>query len=505
MVEIARVSSRRAALLAPLGVAVAVGALLFWSSAASLRPAFPVRVRPALLVEPARAPDQAPGGALATPTVRAPGWLEADPYIVACTALADGIVDEILVLEGERVEAGQVVARLVAADAELAFARAQAQLAGAEATLLAAGARLRAAQSDWENPTERERAVDATAAELAEIDAELAQLPALILRDESTLVRLEEELARMRDAHGRGAVTDLELIIQEKQTVAQGASLDALKKREAILVAKQRRLTAEKAAADRNAVLRIEERLALDSAVAEQARAGAELQRASVEHATAQLRLDRMTIRAPISGLVQRRLKIPGDKVMLAMDSEHSAHLLHLFDPANIQVRVDVPLADVAHVRVGQAAEVVVDVLPETPFRSVVTRITHEADLQKNTLEVKVAITDPSPMLKPEMLTRVTFVGTDTARPARPDREDASLRVPVEAIVGAGDDRRVWAVRDRRDRAGVARSVPVTVVKNDGTHAVVRGALVQGELLVVGSMPTRPGQRVRVEAIGGDA
>jgi HlyD family secretion protein len=34
--------------------------------------------------------------------VQAPGWVEADPFSTAASALADGIVEEMLVLEGEQ-------------------------------------------------------------------------------------------------------------------------------------------------------------------------------------------------------------------------------------------------------------------------------------------------------------------------------------------------------------------------------------------------------------------
>ena len=87
-----------------------------------------------------------------------------------------------------------------------------------------------------------------------------------------------------------------------------------------------------------------------------------------------------------MAGNVLRRLKGPGDKVMLGMDDPHSSHVVHLYDPGALQVRVDVPLADAAQVGVGQACEVVVDILPDEIFAGEVTRVTHEADLQKEHL-----------------------------------------------------------------------------------------------------------------------
>ena len=115
--------------LAP-AVVVGLGGLLLASGWESLRPATPVQVVPVVFAgatetqpldlprQPAGQPDQpaSPSGLAA----QAAGWLEADPYLVACTALADGIVAEIAALEGDRVEAGQVVARLIDDDARQA-------------------------------------------------------------------------------------------------------------------------------------------------------------------------------------------------------------------------------------------------------------------------------------------------------------------------------------------------------------------------------------------------
>ena len=140
-------------------VGLAVGVLLLVSAGRSLWPAKSVRVEPVVFGATSQ-PDDNEGGARAPGrSVQAPGWLEADPFYVACTSLADGVVDEMLVLEGDYVEEGQVVARLVDDDASLALARAEADLAVGRARLDVAGAELAAAETDWEHPVERERAV----------------------------------------------------------------------------------------------------------------------------------------------------------------------------------------------------------------------------------------------------------------------------------------------------------------------------------------------------------
>jgi len=478
-------------IIIPSAVGLAAAAVIVVSARQALRPAVPVTVRPAWLA-------QSPGAT----TVQAPGWLEADPFYIACSALADGVVEQVLVLEGEPVEAGQVVARLVAADAELALAGAEADVATAQADLAVAEADQRAARTNWEQPVQRERAVGVWRAAHAETVAELDQLPALIAVEQAVHDRLVEELARARTALDRGGATDIEVIILDRQVAAQAATVESIQRREAMLAARRDRLAAEVRAAERDFELRVEERRALDAAEARVMRARAEVARATARRDEASLRLERMTIRAPITGLVQRRLKVPGDKIMLGMDDPRSAQLALLYDPAKLQVRVDVPLADAAGVTVGQGCEVVVDILPDRAFDGVVTRITHEAVLQKNTLQVKVRVLDPSPLLKPEMLTRVRFLD-DVESPGEPGASanpapgSGGLIVPVECL--DIDGRRVWAIRDRRGRQGRAVPVPVTIDGRRADWALVRGDLRPGELLAVTGEPLRAGQPVRME------
>lgn len=490
-------------ILVPAFVLVAVGGLLIASAGSALRPAAPVRVHAVVFDRTQAAPESAPGedrDAAPTRAVQAPGWLEAEPFRIACAALADGVVDEMLVLEGERVEAGDIVARLVATDAELAARRAEAELAAAEAELALASAALDAAQADWEHPVERERSVAVALAALAETEAELAQLPSLIEAEVASLDSRREELTRSRTALASGAATDIEIIVLEKQVEAQAAAIDALRRREAILQARRARLDAELTAARRAAELRIEERRALDQAAATVAAAEAALAQARAQRDEARLRLERMTIRAPISGYVQRRLKAPGDKVMMGMDDPHSAHLVHLYDPSRLQARVDVPLADASHVAVGQHCEVVVEVLPDRTFAGEVTRITHEADLQKNTLQVKVRIIDPSPMLRPEMLTRVKFLPREPAPANGQTANRQSILVPKQALARPSDHRQqlVYAIRERRADRGVARAVPVSVLSVDSGWARVRAELHPGDLVALDPASLDNGDHVRV-------
>ena len=349
------------------------------------------------------------------------------------------------------------------------------------------------------------------AAALAESEAELARLPSRIDSAVATLARLDEELERIEASTAMGATNEFEVIVARQRAAAQRADVAALRAQDRVLSARVERLRAELRAAERDLDLRIEDQRRLNAATAALRRADAEAARARVDRDEAALELERMVIRAPSAGAVQRRMKVPGDKVVRMMDDPHSAHLVHLYDPSRLQVRVDVPLADAARVSVGQICDIVVEVLPDRTFRGEVLRITREADLQKNTLQVKVGVLDPDPILRPEMLTRVRFL-SEASRPGPeaggvPGSAEALVRIPAAALDERGATPRVWMVTARERSRGVLASRQVRVVTRSDAWITVAGDVAPGALLALDMAAPRDGEHVVIRSLeqAGDA
>ncbi len=502
-------STRRLAAVVSLGVALATLALLLWSAWPAIRPAREVSVAQAVMDRAPSGVQERPEAPRVVPSVQAPGWLEAEPFGVGAAALADGVIESIHVLEGDFVERGEIVAELVREDSELRLRRAEAGVLIAQAEVDRLSAEQRAAERAFDDPVELERAVESGRAALAEAEAELRRLPSLVEAARATRTELDEVAERVRRSAERGASNEIELIVAEQRATAQRAEVESIEARRPVLEARAERLRAELRAAKRDLELRIEDRRRLDTARAALARGEAELERARAARDAATLELERMTIRAPISGYVQRRYKIPGDKVIQMMDDPESAHIVHLYDPSRLQVRVDVPLADASHIFSGQACEVVVDVLPDRAFRGEILRITHQADLQKNTLQAKVRVIDPDPILRPEMLTRVKFLPPSGSPGSTPSGlgDGSRVRVPARAISEAAGTTRVWLVTQRRSDRGVLASRPVSVVDREGEWVTVEGDLRPGSLLAVGIEEPKEGERVIVRraAVDGGA
>lgn len=430
-------------------------------------------------------------------TVQAAGWVEADPYTSYVPALADGVVREVLVLEGESVKQGQIVVRLVDDDAKLAVEVAEAKVKELEAVLTSSEADLTAAEADWNNPVERQRAIDVGTAELAESRALRKQVIAEILMEESRLEHVKSDYDRAVPLHGSTAISESELVRLRSQFSAQKAKLDSMRARHGSIKARIAGHEAELTAAKQHMKLRIKERQELDHARAQVFKSQAALKHAKTSLSQASLRLRRMEVRSPVTGVVMRRLTEPGSKLVMEADDEHSIQVLSVYDPDRLQVRVDVPLADAGKIGVGQPVEITVEVLPDRVFSGTVTRVLHEADIQKNTLEAKVSIAKPDPKLRPEMLARVRFLANVKSDP---DEVHQSIFAPQRGVHGNGKDAYTMIVSEFDGTQGIAMRRPLKMgrLKTDGWVNVLEG-LNPGDLVITRSAEEiESGRRVRV-------
>jgi HlyD family secretion protein len=217
-----------------------------------------------------------------------------------------------------------------------------------------------------------------------------------------------------------------------------------------------------------------------------------EIAAAAIAVEQAKLAFERTRIVSPIDGRVLRLTAAPGQKKMLQMDEADSSTIAILYQPEMLQVRVDVPLADAARLSVGQQARVRCSLLPDKVFAGEVTRITGEADLQRNTLQAKVRILDPADQLRPEMLCRVEFLGSDTG--PRPAGGSLATWVPQAALT----DGSVW-VADPGSKRVSKRAVQSSTETRDG-HVRILGGLRPGEHVVLSPSHLREGQRVKPTA-----
>lgn len=171
--------------------------------------------------------------------------------------------------------------------------------------------------------------------------------------------------------------------------------------------------------------------------------------------------------------------------------------VMTLYDPSQLQARVDVRLDDVGKVSPGQEVRIETAALPGQTLCGTVLTTTSQADIQKNTLSVKVAIADPPSTLKPDMLCQVTFLAPpqSSGKPGV-DSDPYRLLIPRQLVETLDGTNRVWLV-DLPAGAARRRSVTLGVAAGELVE-VVSGLGSTDRLIVDGREGLEDGDRVRV-------
>jgi len=489
----AQVRTRRHVLtryVLPLGLVAGFLALVGWASRDLLFPPQPVTVVPVLSTT---AEVQQEG----TPLFNAAGWVEPRPTPTRVAALAPGVVEELLVVEDQPVAAGEPIAELVKDDAKLAYERAQADLELRRAELDEAQAALTAAETRYEQPVHLEAALGEAEAALAKVETQLRTLPFEIRGAEANfLARQKQHAAKVAAA---GVVAGVDIDVAKGDMDAAAARLEELRDRAESLTKEKAALTQRRDALRTQLRLLADETKAKDEAAARVRAATARVKQAEVVVAEARLRQERMTVRSPIAGRVYQLVAEPG--TTLAGSAAHmtggdGSTVVTLYRPDKLQVRVDVRFEDLPKVALHQPVKIDNPAL-QSPIPGQVLYISSEADIQKNTLEVKVEVIDPPPVFKPEMLVDVTFLAPPQEEGASEPSQEMRLYVPQQLVQQGEGGAFVW-VADQS--AGVARKTNIETgrVGSNGLVEVARGLRVSSRIITSGSEELQDGDRIRV-------
>jgi HlyD family secretion protein len=298
-----------------------------------------------------------------------------------------GRLVELRVREGDRVEAGQVLARIDPVQAASAVdAAAEARLA-LEADARGAADQVRTAQADLE------------AAQARATDAELS-------------------LARARDLRNAGLIAQSELdaaVAAADTTVAQVTAATSAVRR-----AEQSREAAER----RVAQARADEVRARDS-------------------------LDKTAVTAPVSGVVTRLEVEEGEMVVIGVQNQPGTTLMTVSDLSVVIAEVKVAEADVLRLSLDQPATVTLEALPSRSFTGRVVEIGASALPQTGAqaaareFRVKVQLEGDTAALRPGLTCDAEILVAERTRPLI-----VPLQAVVERTTTNGARTGVFTVRD---------------------------------------------------------
>jgi RND family efflux transporter MFP subunit len=466
-------------ILVPLAILLAFGALLASTLGDFLQGSVEVTtVRP-------RSVEGSSAKSAGTVLFQAAGWIEPDPFPAAVTALTSGVVSEVLVQESQAVRAGEIVAKLVARDAELAVERSQAVLDEARAELARAEAEAKAAQSTWDSALAVQQALAVAEADVRGREAEHEHRVQAAAAGQARVDVAREEVELQRALAQAGAAGPRQVELAQARIAEATAELAVMKADAALARAEADKAQANVRRAQREVELRIEDRKGLDASVAMVALARAKVSSAQSMLEEARLRLARTEVRSASDGIVLERRVMPGSSV-----GDADAVVCTLYDPRSIRVRVDIPQGEVGKVGVGMRAEILAESRPGRPYRGEVIRLVHKADIQKVTLQVHVRIEDGDALIRPEMLVQARFIASADAAPTASGVRE-SFAIPARLVIDGG---RVWVI-DGSSRTARLRTVEVG--PRSGDEVEIRSGLnATDKLIDVGREELVEGARV---------
>ena len=181
--------------------------------------------------------------------------------------------------------------------------------------------------------------------------------------------------------------------------------------------------------------------------------AQAEVHAANAEVGSLDVRLDYLTIKAPISGTVISKPPELGELVG-ALTLEPLS--IEIADLSTLVVECDVPEGRLHLVRADAPTEIVLDAFPKKRFRGATLEISPKINRQKATVRVKVRFVDPTDGVLPEMAARVSFLQKALEESAM--KEPPKVVVPAAAIAERAGSKVVFVVEGDR-----VRMTPVTL------------------------------------------
>jgi len=344
------------------------------------------------------------------------------PHRVELGAQLTGTVRQVRVEEGQSVVAGQLLLSLESSEA-------QANWQAAELAVQQAEARLR---------------------QLLEVQAPAAR---------ETERQAQANLAQIRAQHARQA--DL-----FRQGFIGQAALDEASRALQVAEAQARAATLQRQSGDPQGA-----DLALARSTLAQARASA---------LAAQARLEYMSLKAPVAGVIVNRSVEPGQvvqagKVLLLLAPGGASELVAQIDERNLGL-----------LQAGQPALASADAYAEQRFEARVSEISPGVDAQRGSVEVKLAVPKPPAYLRQDMTVSVEI---EVAR--RPQ----ALSLPMEAVLQPESTQPwVW-VLDADDR--LQRRELRLGLRAGGLVEVLQGLKAGERVLLAPEQGWKPGQHLR--------
>jgi HlyD family secretion protein len=351
-----------------------------------------------------------------------------------------GRLDQLLVEQGDRVDAGQVVARMDSRELQAQRQQALAELARVEANL------------DLLRTGNRPEAIGQAQAGVNQAQAEVAAA--------QTRLNLATQRA------------------ERNQTLASDGAISRDRLDEVVNEQRSAQANLEQAQARyNNAVQQL--RLQRNGARSQEiAQAAAQVEAAKANLQAINTQLEDTVIRAPFAGVITQRNATEGDFVTPTSFSSNTSSATSIVTLANdLEILAKVPEVDIGQIKPGQAVEIRVDSYPNQTFNGLVRLVSPEAKEDPTqrgviTFEVRVKMLTGKDKLRSGMTADLAFLGQQV---------DNALMVPTVAIITNKGQTGVL-VPDRNNKP---KFQPVTIGPNIGNETKILDGVKPGDPVFV--------------------
>jgi len=373
------------------------------------------------------------------------GFETADLY-----AKVGGYLQEISVDIGDRVEAGQVLAKLSIPEMHKEQAEKQAAVASAEANAEQTQAGIRQAE-----------------AEVRSAQARLDEAKSQVQEKQAQLDKHLAEFERVKGLVERGS---LQAKLLDEAKYERDAASAALASVQARIVTAQAELETARANVQR--------------AVSDHKSMQAKTKLAQAELERVETMLAYGEIRAPFAGVVTKRFFDRGAFIQPALGNSAAKPLLTLTRTDKVRIYLDLPMAEVRWLNRGDKAVLDrINVLPGDRFDGKVTRFATSLDATSRMMRVEIDLDNPEHRLLPGYYGYVTlFLDEFPQTPV----------VPSSALMAEGNKTFVYCIE-----GDVCRKRVVATNYQDGTIVGIDSGLRGGEQIVqAGGGQLSDGQKV---------
>ncbi|MCC5613884.1 efflux RND transporter periplasmic adaptor subunit [Nostoc sp. CHAB 5836] len=342
-----------------------------------------------------------------------------------------GVLSQLYVEQGDRIQQGQILARMDSASIEAQRSQYRANLAQSQAQLAEALAGSRPQEIAQSKARLAQAQAQLAAAQAGNRPQEIAQSQSQVDAAQARVNYTSEQVKRYQFLYKQGAEKKQLFDQALSEDKSARANLEEAKKRLSLVQSGTRaeEIDQRQAAVNeaRAALVLLEDGTRSEEIVQRQAAvAAAEAQLKGV-----QVQLDETIIRAPLSGIVTQKYADPGAFVTPTTSASSSASATSSSIVAvarGLEILAQVPEADIGRIKPRQQVEIVADAYPDQVFKGHVRLIAPEAVVEQGvtSFQVRVALDTGIDKLRSGLNVDLTFLG---------DRVNNALVLPTVSIV----------------------------------------------------------------------